>query len=196
MRKIYWVAALLIVVAAVGWWLAGDRDKPTAPVTKATTSAVSPGVKGQPPAPPVTPQRSSSSPPVPAPAKEAAGTPTPATAPGPAPKPFVPPRPPPLPDDPAKEEAESLALNIRHFGQRFGGNPVGTNAEIVKALMGGNAAGATYLPSELQRLNDKGELIDQWGTPYFFHQNSATDMEVRSAGPDKILHNADDIVTK
>ncbi len=93
-------------------------------------------------------------------------------------------------------EAESLALNIRHFGQRFGGNPVGTNAEIVKALTGGNAKGATYLPPDQQRLNANGELIDRWGTPYFFHQNSATEMEVRSAGPDMTLFTSDDIIQR
>jgi hypothetical protein len=104
--------------------------------------------------------------------------------------------PPPPEDEPARQEADDIARNIRHFGQRFGGNPVGSNAEIVKTLTGDNNARAKYLTGDLVRLNDKGELIDQWGTPYFFHQNSATDMEVRSAGPDKILHNADDIVTK
>ena len=87
-----------------------------------------------------------------------------------------------------------MALNIRHFGQRFGGNPTGTNAEIVKALTGGNEKGATYLAPDLKGLNENGELVDRWGTPYFFHSNSATDMEVRSAGPDKRLYTEDDIV--
>ena len=101
---------------------------------------------------------------------------------------------PPGQEDPAIAEAETLALNIRHFGQRFGGNPVGTNAEIVKALTGGNPKRATYLPPDLKRLNENGELIDRWGTPYFFHANSATEMEVRSAGPDKRLYTEDDVV--
>jgi hypothetical protein len=103
----------------------------------------------------------------------------------------------PLPrDDPAKEEAEFIALNIRQFRLRFGGNPVGTNAEIVKELDGGNAKSAKYLPQELKRLNDQGELIDSWGTPYFFHQLSAEEMETRSAGPDKELWTPDDVVSK
>ncbi len=99
-------------------------------------------------------------------------------------------------EEPAKIEADAIALNIRHYSQRFGGNPVGSNAEIVKEMTGGNPKGATYLPSELQRLNDRGELIDRWGTPYFFHQNSANFMEVRSAGPDKKLWTSDDVKTR
>jgi hypothetical protein len=102
---------------------------------------------------------------------------------------------PPTEAAPARLEGEEVALNLRNFSQRFGGNPVGTNAEITKALNGGNNAAANYLPSS-RRMNDAGELLDTWGTPYFFHANSATEMEIRSAGPDKILHNADDIVTK
>jgi hypothetical protein len=103
----------------------------------------------------------------------------------------------PLPrDDPAKEEAESIALNIRQYRLRFGGNPVGTNADIVKELDGGNPKTARYLPSELKRLNEQGELIDSWGTPYFFHQLSAEEMETRSAGPDRELWTTDDVVSK
>lgn len=89
-----------------------------------------------------------------------------------------------------------MALNLRHFGQRFGGNPVGTNAEIVKTLNGGNAKGVCYLPQESLRLNEQGELIDSWGTPYFFHQLSAHETEIRSAGPDRILWTGDDILAK
>jgi hypothetical protein len=102
----------------------------------------------------------------------------------------------PEPQSPAKIEADALALNIRHYSQRFGGNPVGSNAEIVREMTGGNLKGATYLPTELKRLNDNGELIDAWGTPYFFHQNAANYMEVRSAGPDKKLWTTDDVTAR
>jgi hypothetical protein len=91
---------------------------------------------------------------------------------------------------------DSLALNIRQYQLRFGGNPVGTNAEIVRELSGGNEKGAIYLPSELKRLNDEGELIDEWGSPYFFHQESAERMEIRSAGADRVLWTPDDVVAR
>jgi hypothetical protein len=94
--------------------------------------------------------------------------------------------------DPAAQEAEEISLNIRNFSLRFGGNPVGNNAEITKALNGGNDAGAGYLPAA-RRISGGGELLDTWGTPYFFHANSATELEVRSAGPDKKLYTSDDL---
>lgn len=93
-------------------------------------------------------------------------------------------------------EAEAIALNLRHYGQRFGGNPVGTNAEIVQMLNGGNDQGARYLQQQQMRLNENGELLDSFGTPYFFHQISSQEMEVRSAGPDKTLWTPDDIAVK
>jgi hypothetical protein len=46
------------------------------------------------------------------------------------------------------------------------------------------------------RVNGDGELVDPWGTPYFFHQLSGTDMEIRSAGPDKTMWTDDDLMTK
>jgi hypothetical protein len=120
----------------------------------------------------------------------------------PAPVPAMPPAqmpPSPVPPnelDAARTEAEAVALNIRQYRLRFGGNPVGTNADIVKELDGGNPKTARYLPSELKKLNEQGELVDSWGTPYFFHQLSAEEMETRSAGPDKVMWTSDDVVSK
>ncbi len=78
----------------------------------------------------------------------------------------------------------------------MGENPVGTNAEIMQAIMGENGRQATLGPPEGQTLNGKGELVDDWGTPYFFHQLSKDRMEIHSAGPDKIMGTPDDIVVK
>jgi hypothetical protein len=46
------------------------------------------------------------------------------------------------------------------------------------------------------KLNDKGELVDRWGTPYFFHQLSRDHMEIRSAGPDKVMWTQDDPIIR
>lgn len=97
--------------------------------------------------------------------------------------------------NPAAQEIEEISLNIRSFSLRFGANPVGTNAEIIKALNGGNEAHVNYLPA-IKRINRKGELMDAWGTPYFFHANSATELEVRSAGPDRKLYTSDDLTAR
>jgi hypothetical protein len=78
----------------------------------------------------------------------------------------------------------------------MGENPVGTNAEIMRAILGDNPKGAKLGPPDDMVLNGSGELVDHWGTPYFFHQLSATKMEIWSAGPDKRIGTGDDIILK
>ena len=85
---------------------------------------------------------------------------------------------------------------LRDFRTRMGGNPTGTNAEIMKGVMGGNPANAVLGPPEGQQINEQGELIDRWGTPYFFHQLTAEQMEIRSAGPDRKMWTTDDVVVR
>jgi len=79
----------------------------------------------------------------------------------------------------------------------FGGNPVGNNSEITKALNGANPKQANFIKPEAgMHINGNGELVDSWGTPFFFHQLSATEMEIRSAGPDRTMWTSDDLVIK
>ncbi len=187
------VIGLALLAAALGYWLGeGTRDTGRAAnVTPAPESAVPPPAElpAPPPAAPVPEAPPPEPPPVPV---------TPPSEPGSAralranPAALGPRE----EEDPAQTEADSIALNIRQYALRFGGNPVGANAEIVKELNGGNPKNARYLPAELMRLNDQGELIDKWGTPYFFHQESSDKMEVRSAGPDKQLYTTDDYIAQ
>lgn len=90
-------------------------------------------------------------------------------------------------------DVDKITLSLRDFRTAMGENPVGTNAEIAKALNGGNPKQARLLPDG-QAVNGEGELVDRWGTPYFFHQLSKDHMDIRSAGPDKKMYTADDIV--
>jgi len=97
--------------------------------------------------------------------------------------------------------ASTVLENVRHalrdFGARFGGNPVGTNPEITRALSGDNPGQVNFLSADAGlRVNGNGELIDPWGTPYFFHQLSGTETEIHSAGPDQIMWTQDDLVLK
>lgn len=101
-----------------------------------------------------------------------------------------------LPEREGRADLENVQDMFRNFRTRMKENPVGTNAEIMKAVMGGNPTNAQLGPPEGQSLNEQGELLDRWGTPYFFHQLSKETMEVRSAGPDRVLWNADDLVVK
>ena len=72
------------------------------------------------------------------------------------------------------------------------GNPVGNNPEITASLTGKNKLRLALIPPDHPAINRAGELCDRWGTPFFFHSESATKMEIRSAGPDKKLHTPDD----
>jgi hypothetical protein len=97
--------------------------------------------------------------------------------------------------------AATVLANVRHavrqFGQMFGGDPVGTNPEITRQLLGDNPRHINFIdPSAGMRVDANGELVDVWGTPYFFHQLSGSDMEIHSAGPDRIMWTADDLIVK
>lgn len=90
---------------------------------------------------------------------------------------------------------QNVSRAIRQYGQMFGGNPVGNNQEITAELEGKNPKHINFISADAgMRINDNGELVDPWGTPYFFHQLSGADTEIHSAGPDRKMWTADDIV--
>ena len=123
-------------------------------------------------------------------------------APAPSPRPPVTPAPAvsgepssrPLNHPEARADLENIRLMLRDYRARLGENPVGSNAEIMKAIMGGNRVRAMLGPPPGQGLNEQGELVDRWGTPYFFHQLSKVNMEVRSAGPYRVMWTGDDLI--
>ena len=87
-----------------------------------------------------------------------------------------------------------VALVLENFRSNFPrtGNPVGLNSEITAALTGQNPLRLALIPPDHPAINREGELCDRWGTPFFFHAESATRMTITSAGPDKKLHTPDD----
>jgi hypothetical protein len=92
---------------------------------------------------------------------------------------------------------ENVRAVFRQYSMRFGGNPIGTNPEITAALNGANPRQVVFLnPEDGMRVNERGQLVDNWGTPFFFHQISRTDMEIHSAGPDRRMWTGDDLVIK
>jgi hypothetical protein len=96
---------------------------------------------------------------------------------------------------PPQSVVENMSRAIRQYGTMFGGNPVGTNPEFTKQLGGDNPRHINFISSEAgMRVNANGELVDPWGTPYFFHQISGSNTEVHSAGQDKIMWTSDDVV--
>jgi hypothetical protein len=98
---------------------------------------------------------------------------------------------------PPETVLENTRTAIRNYGSMFGGNPVGTNPEITAALNGDNPREVKFLdPNNGMRINSRGELVDPWGTPLFFHQLSGAETEIRSAGPDKQMWTPDDLIIK
>jgi Type II secretion system (T2SS), protein G len=93
----------------------------------------------------------------------------------------------------ARRVLDDLQFALRDYRTAVGGNPVGTNAEITAALLGDNARQVKVALPEGAAVNALSEMCDPWGTPYFFHQLSATRMEIRSAGPDRQMWTADDV---
>ncbi len=72
--------------------------------------------------------------------------------------------------------------------------PLGDNEDVVQALTGGNRYGDVFIATNDPAVNERGQLVDRWGTPYHFHARSVDAIDVRSAGPDKILFSEDDVV--
>ena len=88
---------------------------------------------------------------------------------------------------------DNIQFALRDYRSALGENPVGTNAEITSSLLGNNRKQAKVPLPEGANVNTTGEMLDLWGTPYFFHQQSATKMEIRSAGPDQKMWTLDDL---
>jgi hypothetical protein len=92
---------------------------------------------------------------------------------------------------------DKARVAIHNYNSAFGENPVGTNPEITAALMGKNPKQINFItPDSGLRVNGNGEMVDAYGTPFFFHQLSGQEMEIRSAGEDRKMWTFDDQVTR
>lgn len=74
-----------------------------------------------------------------------------------------------------------------------GSLPLGENRDLIEALVGNNPYRTRFLAPESVWLNEKGELLDRWQTPLYFHGIDSKRVGVRSAGPDQEMWTADDI---
>ncbi len=100
------------------------------------------------------------------------------------------------PESNIRADLQLMADVLAAFRSNFphDGNPVGDNQEITAALTGKNRLQLALIPRDHPAINAAGELCDRWGTPFFFHAESGTRMAVRSAGPDRKMWTADDVV--
>lgn len=81
-------------------------------------------------------------------------------------------------------DCDNLILGIQQYREFVGSYPTGNNATIVKSLLGQTEKKVLILAIRRSDLNDKGELVDAWGTPYQFYF-SHNEVLIRSAGPNK-----------
>jgi hypothetical protein len=81
-------------------------------------------------------------------------------------------------------DAENLILGIQQYREFTGTYPTGNNIQIAKALMGQGEKKVLILAVRRSDINDKGEMLDPWGTPLQFYF-SHNEVMIRSAGPNK-----------
>jgi hypothetical protein len=82
------------------------------------------------------------------------------------------------------EDVENLFVGLQKYKERVGSYPIGSNAQVAKALQGENSKNVIILVGRKTELNEKGEYVDPWGTPLRFYF-SDTGVLIRSAGPNR-----------
>jgi hypothetical protein len=82
------------------------------------------------------------------------------------------------------KDCDSLIQGLQQYKEFFKRYPSGTTAEISKALSGQAEEKVVILATKSSSKNDKGEIVDPWGTPiqFFFSHNAVM---IRSAGPNR-----------
>ncbi len=85
---------------------------------------------------------------------------------------------------------ESVFLIMKDRMPSFSGNQ-----ELVMILQGRATGGMKFLSTSFSYIDRDGQLLDRWHRPLFFHQIRGPVIDVRSAGPDGIMWNEDDVHT-
>src|ERR1041384_5040256 len=62
------------------------------------------------------------------------------------------------------EDVENLFIALQKFKEVVGAYPPGGNADLAKALQGYNPKHVIILVGRKNELNEKGEIVDPWGT--------------------------------
>lgn len=97
----------------------------------------------------------------------------------------------------AKQDLQNVADALQHFWLLIK-NPdtlnVMSNETIMRSLTGQNPHQLRFIDQNHPFLNDNGELLDRWKTPLLFHPEGPKKIGLRSAGPDKTLFTADDVI--
>lgn len=81
--------------------------------------------------------------------------------------------------------ANDLLLGLQQYKEFTGAYPSGSNLDISKALSGQSNAKVFILAAGRSDRNQKGEIVDPWGTPVQFYI-SGNSVLIRSAGPNQV----------
>jgi hypothetical protein len=73
-------------------------------------------------------------------------------------------------------------------------SPIGGNEDFSAALRGENPNREIFIRPGHSVFSAQGLLIDRWGSPVIVHPEAWRQLELRSAGPDRIPYNEDDLV--
>lgn len=82
-------------------------------------------------------------------------------------------------------DADNLILGIQQYKEFVGSYPTGNNIAIAKALLGRTDKKVLILAVRKTDMNDKGEILDPWGTPLQFYFSN-NEVLIRSAGPNRV----------
>jgi hypothetical protein len=82
-------------------------------------------------------------------------------------------------------DASKVIEGLQQYKEFVGSYPGGSNnVDIVRALQGKTEKKVMILSVQKSDLNEKGEMLDPWGTPFMFYF-SGNAVLIRSAGPNK-----------
>ena len=86
-------------------------------------------------------------------------------------------------------DCDTLILGIQQYKEFVGAYPMGNNVAITKALLGQTEKKVLILAVRRSDVNDKGEIVDPWGTPLQFYFSN-DQVLIRSAGPNKAFEDS------
>ena len=87
-----------------------------------------------------------------------------------------------------KQLARALDAALLDYRKEFGRFPEGSAGEIVSALCGRNEKEKAFLFLAPTAVNEHGEMLDPWGTPFRIAFDHVTGLpKIHSAGPNMIF---------
>ncbi len=88
-------------------------------------------------------------------------------------------------------DSDNLILGLQQYREFVGSYPTGNNATIAKALLGRTDKKILILAVRNKSdINDKGEILDPWRTPFRFYF-ADNEVMIRSAGPNRVWEDSD-----